>query len=283
MTTSLRSFRALPPLMALLVAGLVFLSHSHAHAADRGKLQAFLQVTGYDVVIESLQKGAMAGPGMVGEAPDTFGKQYARLAEQVFVPAEMTRRALDILEAVMPEDLVDAGADFYASDLGQRLVAVENASHMADDAMKYTEGRKLLQAMVDAGSPRLEMLKAMDRAIGSAETSRKAVVEIQVRFLLAAMAAGASPIDMTETELRAALMREAVARAPQSEMLGLMANAWTYRDISDADLAAYVAALQTSEMRRVYEVLNATQFQVMIERYQALGERLGELQPQQDL
>ncbi|MCR8723910.1 DUF2059 domain-containing protein [Frigidibacter sp. ROC022] len=283
MKSLLRSFRVLPPLLSLLVAGLVFFSQSHAHAADRDKLQAFLKVTGYDVVIESLQQGAMAGPGMVGEAPDTFGKQYSKLAEEVFVPEEMVRRAVDILEAVMPEALVDAGADFYASDLGQRLVAVENASHMADDTVKYTEGQKLVQQMIDSHSPRLDLLRELDRAIGSAETSRKAVVEIQVRFLLAAMAAGASPLDMTETELRAELMREAVARAPQSEMLGLMANAWTYRDISDADLAAYVAALETPEMQRVYEVLNATQFQVMIERYQVLGARLGELQPEQEL
>jgi hypothetical protein len=279
-STLVRPFPAL--IVALVVAAGQILAPA-ATAADRGKLKAFLDITGYDVVIESLQQGAMAGPGMTGGMPDAFGRQYTRLAEEVFEPTAMVARALDILEAVMPDDLVDAGAGLYASDLGQRLVAVENASHMADDKTKYEEGTALLSDLMRDKSPRLDLLRAMDAAIDSGDTGRRAVVEIQVRFLIAAMAAGASDLDMSEEDLRAMLMRQAEERAPQTEMFGLMSNAWTYRDISDADLAAYVAALETPEIRGVYEILNATQFQIMIERYEVLGRRLGELQPEQEL
>lgn len=254
-----------------------------AAAADRGKLRAFLDITGYDVVIESLQLGAMAGPGMTGDMPDAFGRQYGRLAEEVFDPAEMVERALDILVAVMPDGLVDAGADLYASDLGQRLVAVENAAHMTDGATKYEEGMALVAAMAEENPARLDLLRAMDAAIDSGNTGRRAMVEIQVRFLLAAMAAGASDLEMTETELRDMLMQQAVEAAPRTEALALMSNAWTYRDITDDDLAAYVAALESPGIRGVYEVLNATQFQIMIERYELLGTRLSELRPEQEL
>jgi hypothetical protein len=36
-------------------------------------------------------------------------------------------------------------------------------------------------------------------------------------------------------------------------------------------------------MQQVYQVLNGTQYQVMVERYQVLGSRLGELAPSQEL
>lgn len=270
-------------LAAMAVLMSVALAQGAAVAADRAKVQAFLKVTGYDVVIESLQHGAMAGPGMVGDAPHSFGLEYSKLAEKIFDPKAMTARALDILVAVMPDDLVNAGADFYASDLGQRLVAVENESHMADGIDKYNEGAALLAAMRQDNPARLDLLKGMDLAIGSAETSRRAVVEIQLRFMLAAMAAGAAPQTMSEDDLREILTRQAEENAPQTELFGLISNAYTYRDISDADLAAYVASLETPEMQSVYEILNATQFQVMLERYQLLGARLGELKPQQEL
>ena len=136
-------------LAAILGLGLILIA-GPAAAADRGKVQAFVAVTGYDVVIESLQQGAMAGPGMVGDAPDSFGRDYARLAEEVFEPEAMKERALDILAAVMPDELIDAGAAFYASDLGQRLVAVAGlADHLGpfdvgEEGAQPIEGQRFI-------------------------------------------------------------------------------------------------------------------------------------------
>jgi hypothetical protein len=268
----------------LLATALSLLAAAAATAAaDRDKLAAFLSVTGYDVVIESLQEGAMAGPGLVGDAPETFGRQYTRLAEEVFDPDAMNARALDILAAVMPDELVQAGADFYASDLGQRLVVAENAGHLTASAEKFEQGSKLVEAMVADSDPRIELFKALSDAVGSDEVSQRAVVEIQVRFLMAASAAGALPQAPDEAELRAILTAQSKAQAAQTEFFGLVSNAFTYRDVSTPDLEAYLEALRTPQMQQVYEILNATQFQVMIERYEALGARLSELAPQQDL
>ena len=273
---SIRPVFAWLPALALSLA-------TTAGAADRGKVAAFVEVTGYGVVIESLQQGAMAGPGMVGDAPATFGKQYSKLAETVFDPTEMRGRALDILTAVMPDALVDAGADFYASDLGQRLVEVENAAHMTAGKEKFAAGQDLVSSMMTANPTRLDLFTAMDDAIGSADTGQKAIVEIQLRFLLAATAAGVLPEGPSESELRALLTAQAKENESESALYGLISNAYTYRDISDADLKAYVDALRTPQMHQVYEILNATQYQVMIERYELLGARLGELAPQKDL
>lgn len=267
----------------LLAAALILAPLAAAAATDRDRLAAFLQVTGYDVVITSLQQAAMAGPGMVGDAPQTFGQQYREAAEEVFEPELMVNRALDILAAVMTEPLVQAGADFYASDLGQRLVAAENAAHMQGSDVKFEQGQEILAEATRANPQRVEVLKAMNAAIGSEEVGRRAIVEIQLRFILAAQAAGALPQGPTEEDLRGALTAQAQANAAQSALYALISNAYTYRDVSDADLDAYLQALRTPEMQQVYEILNATQYQVMMERYQALGQRLGGMAPQQDL
>jgi hypothetical protein len=253
------------------------------NALDRDKLAAFVEVTGFDVMVESLQQGAMAGPAIVGGAEETFGRQYTVLAEKVFDKAVMRERAMQIMSGVMTDELVDFGAEFYASDVGQRLVQVENASHGAKDDLKYTEGQVLLDSMVANVSPRIDLFQRMSAAIGSTETSLKAIAEIQVRFLLAAMAAGVMENPMPEQDLRLAIQEQIAGMGPQIEQLGLLGNIYTYRDISDTDLEAYVKALETPEMAQIYEVLNAVQYQIMIERYQELGTQLGELQPEQEL
>jgi hypothetical protein len=100
---------------------------------------------------------------------------------------------------------------------------------------------------------------------------------------MAAAAAGALPQGPDEAELRAILTAQIEESADETAYYSLVSNAWTYREISTPDLEAYLAALRSPAMQQVYEILNATQFQVMIERYEMLGARLSELSPQQDL
>ncbi|MCI2398297.1 hypothetical protein [Aliiroseovarius subalbicans] len=254
-----------------------------AQAADRDKMRAFLEITGFDVAIESLQQGAMAGPGLAGTAPSDFGLQWTQLAERIFAPDEMITRALDMMEAVMPVALVDHGASFYASALGQRLVEVENAAHMAPDAEKYAEAQSILEGLVADNAPRLELFGDMNAAIGGMDNSVRSVIELQVRYLLAASRAGAIDMDISEEDLRGMFQEQAPAMRREIELYAMLNSAYAYRDLSDQELTDYVAALEQPEMRQVYEVLNAIQFEIMAERYERLAAALAKLHPQQDL
>ncbi len=262
---------------------LVLMTSTAASATERAKLRAFLEITGFDVAIESLQQGAKAGPGLAGEAPDQFGSEWVRLATEIFDPDEMVNRALDMMEAIMPEDLVDHGAAFYASDLGQRLVAVENESQLVDDDIKYPEAEAIVTALVDDNSPRLQMFRDMSDAIGGIDNSVRSVIEIQVRYFMAAMAAGSIEGDLSEEDLRGMLASQADDIRQNVELYSMLGSAYTYRDLSDEDLAEYVNALQDPKMRQVYEILNAIQFEVMAERYERLAAALAGLAPQQDI
>ncbi|WP_298571000.1 DUF2059 domain-containing protein [uncultured Aliiroseovarius sp.] len=256
---------------------------SGAQAAEDGKIREFLKVTGFDVAIASIQLGAMAGPALTGEDPEVFGKQWTMLAEEIFDPDEMIDDAVEMLAAVMPDPLLDHGVDFYGSDLGQRVVAVENESHMADDEKKYAEGETLAGKLIDEGSIRVDLFRAMSDAIGSTETAIRSIVEIQVRYLMAAVAAGASDFDISEEDLRLMLMEQAGQMREGIEVNTLISNAYAYRDLTDSELIDYLSALQDPQMGQVYEILNAVQYQIMADRYEALASRLADLSPEQEL
>ncbi len=271
----------LAPIFAFVLMTLAALTG--AQAAEEQDIRDFLKVTGFDVAIASIQQGAMAGPALTGEDPDVFGRQWVRLAEEVFDPEEMIAEAVAMIAAVMPDDLLDHGVEFYGSPLGQRLVEVENESHMADDAEKYAEGERLTGELLDQDSIRVDLFREMGRAIGSTETAIKSIVEIQVRYLMAAMAAGVSDFEISEEDLRLMLMEQAGEMRKNIEVNSLVANAYAYRDLSDEDLIDYLAALQEPKMMQVYEILNAVQYQIMAERYETLASRLVDLRPEQEL
>ena len=178
-------------------------------AADRDRLEAFLTVTGFDVALESIRLSAETAPLMLGLEADDYGSEWVRLTEDVFDTAIMKDLALDILEQTLSDPLLTHAADFYASDLGQRLVEVENTSHMQeDDAAKEAEGTRLVAQMVETGSPRLEYFKRMNTAIDASDNGARAVLEVQYRFLIAASAAGLVDMQLDPEDLRLLLARQ---------------------------------------------------------------------------
>lgn len=254
-----------------------------AWADEDTEIRAFLEVTGFDVAIASIQQGAINGPALTGEDPGQFGRQWQTLAQEVFNPDEMVDEAVAMIAAIMPSDLLAHGADFYGSSLGQRLVAVENESHVADDDARYGEGEELVRALLEDQSIRVSLFREMSKAIGSTETAIRSIVEIQVRYLMAANAAGANDFDISEEDLRLMLMEQAGQMRQSIEVNSLISNAYTYQSLSDEDLIDYLSALQDPRMGQVYEILNAIQYEIMASRYETLASRLDELTPEQEL
>lgn len=254
-----------------------------AFASDEDQIRSFLKITGFDVAIESIQLGAMAGPGMTGEDPEVFGRQWQDLAREVFKPDDMVDDAVEMLAAVLPQDVLDHGMSFYESPLGQRLVEVENESHMTDDEVKYTEGAEIASELVESGDLRVQLYKAMGDAIGSTDVAIRSLIEIQVRYLMAAMAAGASDLELNEDDLRGILLSQSDLMRESIEENTLIANAYAYRTMDEADLIDYLAALQDPKMGQVYEILNAVQFEIMANRYETMASRLDELSPETEL
>ncbi|TDK45146.1 DUF2059 domain-containing protein [Antarcticimicrobium luteum] len=253
-------------------------------AADRDRIAAFLQVTGFDVALDSIAFSAGAAPKMLGIDPGLFGSEWSRLSEQVFDQGRMRELGLDILEPTLDDAALAHAVEFYASDLGQRLVAAENRAHMVeDDAMKKSEGERILSELRASDPGRVALLERMNGAIDAAGTSLRALQEIQFRFLMAASAAGVVELRADADELRALLKRGEEELRAAIRASALAGAAFTYRDFSDADLAAYTEALEQPQMQEVYRLLNAVQYEIMANRFEVLAARMAELRPGQDI
>lgn len=266
-----------------LWAGLLFVACAigPVRAADRDRLEAFLEVTGFGVALDSIALAASDAPAMLGLTASDFGASWTRLAGEVFDTAKMREMGLELLSGTLDDEALNHAAEFYASELGQRLVAVENASHLReDDEAKRAEGEALLAGMDEA---RVDVLAAMGAAIDSDDTGVRAVQEIQLRFLLAASYAGVLGYEIDEAALRAVLAEGEAELRAALEISALASAASTYQSLSTEDLRAYVTALEHPLMQRVYALMNAVQYEIMANRFEVLAVRMADLQPAQEL
>ena len=96
---------------ALTLGLLVTLTASQgARAADRDRVEAFLQVTGFDVALDSIALAAEDAPTMLGLRAEEFGFQWKQAAEEVFERELMHGMALDILEQALSDELLSHAA-----------------------------------------------------------------------------------------------------------------------------------------------------------------------------
>lgn len=268
----------------LMLIGLAIVSALPVRAADRDRLEAFLEITGFGVALDSIALAATDAPEMLGMSASDFGTTWTQTAEQVFDTARMRAMALDILEQTLEDDLLTHAAAFYASPLGQRLVDVENASHMVeDDAAKQEEGEALIADWVSEGSDRVALLTKLNTSVDSAGVAVRAVQEVQVRFLMAASYAGVLEVEFDEGTLRALLKEDEAALRMQMKRSGLANAAYTYQSLSDEELKDYLTALEYPQMQQVYELMNAVQYEIMANRFEALAVKMAQMDRGKDL
>lgn len=276
--------RAQGTLRSAAVALAVTLTGMVAQAADRAEIEDFLEITGFDVALDSIALSAETAPEMLGFDVNDFGFQWSKVTEEVFDSQIMRDLGIEILEQTLDDDLMAHANAFYSSDLGRRLIAVENASHMVeDDALKTESGEAIVAGLMRIGSKRVEILKRMNAASDSAGTAVRAIQEVQVRFLMAAASAGVIDLRMDEPDLREALKTDEGQLRLAIQSSALSGAAYTYQSFSDDEVEAYTAALEHPKMREVYDLMNAVQFEVMANRYEALAEAMKNLQPAQEL
>jgi predicted house-cleaning noncanonical NTP pyrophosphatase (MazG superfamily) len=254
-----------------------------AVAADRDKVEAFLTVTGFDVALESIKLSAEDAPRMLGLQAEDFGAAWTLMSSDVFDVEDMQDDATRILEQTLSDEALAHAADFYASDLGQRLVEAENESHLRDREEKREEGGRLLAQMTTEDDPRLDVLERMLDAIGSEEQSLRAANELEVRFLMAAQEAGVIRLRVDEEGLRAAQAEQAEETMQSMRLSGLASSAATYKSFTDEELVEYTEALEHPLMQEVYELMNAVQFEIMADRFELVAEKLAEINPGQEL
>lgn len=271
-------------LLVLTLCAAIVTIAKPSDAQNTDRLEAFLSATGFDVALESMKLTASGAPAMIGVEAENFGLQWTALVADIFDAQKMHDMAIDILSQTLEDDLMIHAVDFYTSDLGARLLVVENASHMKDDdELKAESGQAIVAGLVQIGSPRLEELKRLNDAVGSEDASIHAIQEVQVRFLMAAAAAGVIELRMDETDLRENLKRQEGEMRRNMKVNGLAASAYTYQSFSDDEISAYAAALEHPKMQKVYALMNAVQFEIMADRYEQMALAMSELRPTQEL
>ncbi len=206
--------------------------------------------------------------------PGKGGARWARLVATIYDPAGMRRQFDDVFDPQMaahPEAL-DATLDFFGTDRGQRIVALELAARRAllDDAVE-----KAAQVQVDemrrADDPRLTLILRFADVNDLIERNVEGALNSNLAFYHGMAAGGAFGEGLSEREILSDVWsQEGEIRAETQDWLYPFLTL-AYQPLSDEDMRAYVAYSESGPG----QALNAALFAAFDAVFSSLSQNLG--------
>lgn len=259
--------------------GLLMLLAPAAAAADLGKTRALLVGIGLPDAMAYSRALLVAGaddPQAMLAPP--VAKRWRETAARLFDPDEVLDRAVSGVAATLSDAELAEIADFTQSPLGQRILAEERAAtdvDRIDEIEAETEAHFATLGPDDAD--RMAQYGRIADHFGAVDQAVTGAMNLQVAIILGMQASGRLPGGaLSEEDVLAFIAgQEETIRAATVDYI-LKDFAYTYRNLSDADISTYVEILGTDGARRLYVAVQNATLEVYIRDAKLLGRALGD-------
>lgn len=249
-------------LLLSMITGVIGLIAAAPTAEARKPMSAvdIVRLTGFDRALDDVatslaQEGIRAAEQGHGSGDrQEFVLGWATAARSAFAPEKLKAALADRIADKLSEEDLFAIEDFFKGKLGKSMVAREVGSATAD-------AQRDMMAKADAlmrGLQRNPKRAAALIEVADAIRLREASVEMALNMLRAVMIGLAAadqsqlsmPLDVIEEQIEA----HRAAVTAETEMVIMLAMAYTYRTASIADLKAYAKFLSSPPGKRFFDV-----------------------------
>ena len=259
------------------LAALLAVHAGPAHADSAAKLREALQVTEVRKSMDSYPEDLSSSLAEVPDADlgDIRRKDLDALAERHFNGDALTEDIFNRMLGKVSEAHLDEVIAFYRSDVGQRMVRLEVASAAPGEAKRIqTEGPELYQRAAENDPERVEFYDRIAESIRLEDLMTAMTMNMSYAMISGMAGSDALPQALTDEQIIAIVnaqsgeMREYV----RAFVHGMFA--YTYRDASKEDLAAYAGYAETEAGRAFNGAMVAAIQGALVDRMRAFGHEL---------
>jgi|GEM_PF-2871165 len=260
------------------------LQAAFAHASSRDASAELLRLLGYDVYVQGVSEALRDTDNAISGDGSGLSVAWDLAASETFPPEKMLSEIVAAIDGTIDAAHIAEATSFLTSDLGRRVTQLEmEAQKPGQSGRVDQEGAALLAALIASDDDRLEAYTRMIEALGAIDAGVASAMNLNYAIYAGMSQSGLLPYHLSEAELLelVASQRDMMRADIQDQMY--MTFAFTYRDLSDQDLAQYMAFLTSKSGRAVYSAINLATDDVMGRRAHLFGARLMQLQGVQEL
>jgi hypothetical protein len=227
-----------------------------ASAADR--LAALLEANGLKSVLSIMRDEGLdyAGDLEAEFFPGAGGGAWERAVSGIYDPDRMYDRFAGDFAGRLKPDEIEAVLDFFESELGARMVALELSARSAllDEDVE-AQSRATLDEMVARDDPRLEQLRRYVEVNDLIDANVVGALNANFAFYLGLEEGDAFPYAMSDAEILADVWAQEESIRLDTEEWIYSYLAMAYRPLSDAELEAAIDFSETGAAQRYNRAL----------------------------
>lgn len=258
---------------------------SRAADSDVTELSAALQLP--EVFAVMTEEGLGYGRELEADMfPGSGGARWNEAVAGIYETGRMVDGFSEAFEAALDTSggNVSSMLDFFSSDLGRRVVALEISARRAllDEAVDEASRAKL-DEMRETGDPRLELIEEFVSVNDLVDANVTGGLNANYAFYLGLADAGALPSAMSEDEIIGEIWGQEADIRDETEIWILSYLAMAYAPLSDEEIGEYIDFSETEAGRDLNRALFAGYDTVFEDVSRQLGRAAGAILAGQDL
>lgn len=258
---------------------------SRAADSDVTELSAALQLP--EVFAVMTEEGLGYGRELEADMfPGSGGARWNEAVAGIYETGRMVDGFSEAFEAALDTSggNVSSMLEFFSSDLGRRVVALEISARRAllDEAVDEASRAKL-DEMRETGDPRLELIEEFVSVNDLVDANVTGGLNANYAFYLGLADAGALPSAMSEDEIIGEIWGQEADIRDETEIWILSYLAMAYAPLSDEEIGEYIDFSETEAGRDLNRALFAGYDTVFEDVSRQLGRAAGAILAGQDL
>ena len=256
----------------ILLTALLWLAAGPA-AADLSKTRQLMALIRFDAAMERFSSsGAEALETEVQGLPDQVATALATLWSRHFEARSLIAEITASVAADLSDDQRDALLALYATPQALRITEIEAAAQSgAAREARGAEAEDLLARLQEAGDPRLALHDRRARATDAVEVSVVSGLNSTYAMLAAMMGSPRFPQVLDDAQLLALVNSLEPRLRAEAEREIAMAAAYTYRDLTEAELSDYAELMEGEGPSALYAAVNRAMERIVVERARRFG------------
>ena len=262
-------------MMPVLLVLLTLLSVPAAFAVEQSRGEAMLRLLGFDTAISGfVEQVKSTDPGIGSDDPE-FDDARDAIAERIFQPDILFAAVAARVDDKFDDAEYDALEAYFSQGVGLRVTEAEKfAQSPENDAARAAETPAIIEDLLANNPERLDQIEQMIEAMDVVGSGTAMAMNLGYAMISGMAGTGKLPGGLTDDQIL--MMLNARRDQIEAEVFNstVLSAAYTYRDISNADMADYLDFLQSDLGRKLYSVMESAQVDVLTAASRKFGQDL---------
>lgn len=257
------------------LALLALLPVQPAFAAEPSRGAAMLRLLGFDIAISSFAEQVKnTDPGIESDDRE-FDAARDAIADRIFQPEMLFQAMVAQVEGKFDDAEYDALEAYFSQGVGLLVTEAEKFAQSPENAAERdAETPGIIEDLLANNPERLDQIELMIEAMDVVGSGTAMAMNLGYAMISGMASAGKMPGGMSDDQIL--MMLNSRRGQIEAEVFNgaILSAAYTYRDISNADMADYLAFLQSDLGRKLYSVIENAQIEVLTAASRKFGHDL---------